>query len=58
MVFSEEMIDLEDPYLPKNNLDWLSERYSSQKAEIEEDASKLRIQELKHSHLSNALSAT
>ena len=43
MVFSEEMIDLEDPYLPKNNLDWLSERYSSQKAEIEEDASRLRI---------------
>ena len=51
MVFSEEMIDLEDPYLPKNNLDWLCERYSSQQAEIDDGATKLRIQELKHSHL-------
>ena len=50
-LLNEEMIDFDDPHLPKDNLLFLCQRYSSREAEIPEGASRKRQNAVLHSHL-------
>ena len=50
-ILSEELIDFEDPHLPKGNLVFLCKRYSSKEADIPAGASKKQRNEILHAHL-------
>lgn len=50
-VLNQEMIDYDKPEIPRDDIEYLCERYSSEEAKLSEDMSKKERQEALFNHL-------